>query len=462
MRLADALDVLGPRDAAFTRGEGPLDVTLAGVHGVLAVPTHVTAASPGSEASLGGVTLDTGLRATFDVRPSDGGKPMATARLEAEPLDLTKDDGAHAHAATAVFEVTSRELELSQAFGDATVRANVQSAETQSLQAWLPPSPRPSPETDIQSGRVTANAELEGTLAELRGHGHLSFSIADLAVATASARASATVTASLVVNDASVREQFFALGDSQVVLHDARVARPGASLAARTLSVRGQLSAALGAHTVDGRVTVEADDLTARQRALEARANLRAHIGGSARWEDGSVDLAASDVLLERVLVRASQAELRVPSVAVSTDRLSVSASSLRGSVAMDVPRMETDDVPGLLRALTFPPYVAIDRGAASASLRVRVDLSSQTASGTVAVDGRGLEGHLASKALAGNLSLRLHAEPRGGATDLATITFDGAPPPADSSAEAWWARASSPRRTFALPGASHCTRTCT
>ncbi len=445
LRTADALQVLLPPEIIrFAQGQGPLDVALTLDHGVLVQTTHVTTQASEMEASAAGVGFHGAVRSVLDVTRDADGTPTAVAAVTASDLVVSRHEGAQASAASVSLAVTSRELKLSHAFGDAAFRLDVENAKTQSLQPWLS---RP-PQADVQSGPAAASGHVEGSFAEERAQGHVTFSIEKLRVSDGSTQASATLTGVLAVKDASLRDRFLALDTSHAEVRDALAQGRDGTIAARVLAVDGRGFTSLSDEKLSGQATIEATGVSARRHQTEASAALSAHVGGDYTWRDGKLHLTDSEVLLKDAILRVGGADLRAPAVRVSSTGLSGAKADMHGSVAVEVPRVEIDDLAGVRQLAVLPKDVAIEQGTAAATLRLTVELPSGAASGQADVDVHALRGHLASKDLFGNLSIHLHARKDGGATVLSgsTFAFDSiVTGPARVHDEGWWGHAELP-----------------
>ncbi len=445
LRTANALQILVPQEIIrFAQGQGPLDVALTVDHGVLVPAAHVTTQASDMEASAAGLALHGAVRSAFDVTRDADGAPTAVAAVTASDLVASRREGAPARAASVSLAVTSRQLKLSHAFGDAAFRLDVENAKTQSLQPWLS---RP-PQTDVQSGPATASGLVEGSFAEERAHGHVTFSIEKLRVSDGSTQASANLTGVVAVKEASLRGRFLALDTSHAEVRDAFARWRDGTVAARVLAVDGHGVASLSDETLSGQATIDATGVSAHRQQTEASAAMSAHLGGVYTWRDGKMNLTESEVVLKDASVRVGGADLRAPAVRVFSTGLSGANGNMLGGVAVEVPRMTIDNLAAVRQLAVLPKDVAIEQGTAAATLRLTVELPSGAASGQADVDVHALRGHLASKDLFGNLSIHLRARKDRDATVLSgsTFAFDSiVTVPAGVRDEGWWGHAELP-----------------
>jgi hypothetical protein len=428
-------------EVEFEHGEGPIDVLLEVDHGVLARGTHIEVRAPGSAVRVMGLSFDGAALATLDVQGGLGDKATATVMNQVTDLRVSNHDGATAGAASVTATLASRELALSHGFADVAFTADVRGAETPSLQHWA----STSKEVDIQSGVARAEGHLEGSLAEKSGRGELTFEVQNLSVRGGPDRVSGSVEGKISMDHWSLPERAVSLGNSRIRLRDAFARVDGVELGARALEASGHLGVSLSDERVRGAATFETEELSAHTMPVGVATGLLAHLSGQYRWGAGHLELAESDVVLRDLVLRATRGEgppsFSAPSVRVRTSGMLAGQNGLEGSVDVELPHAEVRDMAALQSVLPVPRDVEIQQGRATISARLGMELPSLVTTGSAEVTASSLRVRIASRTIAGDLSMVLRAQGRGNSTDLSgsLLAFDSAA--AEPPADPWWAR---------------------
>jgi hypothetical protein len=294
LRAAETLEALAPVPGlTFVRGDGLLDAFIHVDHGVLAGGTKVSFESAETRTTSPKLTAEGPARAQFEVVESS---PKPVGRLEArgDELRLFGQRGAKGTLKSAAASVSSHELALENAFGDATFTAAFEDAETPSLGLW-------DPSSNVESGLATASGHFEGDLPEKRAHGALDFAVDDLALGGAGDRVSATAHGHVEVVDVSLPQQSLSIGPSQVHLMRIAARLGSAVVSAKTLDIGTELTASALKQQISGHASLEGTSLKGDWKEVGVSGDLSAHLAGGVGLSDGSVDLAGSDVVLRHL-----------------------------------------------------------------------------------------------------------------------------------------------------------------
>jgi hypothetical protein len=322
LRAGETLETLAPVSGlTFDRGDGPIDALIRVDHGVLADRTRVSFETPESRTTSANVVVEGPVRALFEVVAQASSKPVGRLEARGDGIRLSGPKGAKGSLRRAVASLASTELALDHAFGDATFATDLYDAETPSLGPWASSS-------DVQSGPVRASGHFEGDLPQKRAHGSLDFTVEDLALGQGD-RVSATASGHLDVVDVSLPEQSLSLGRSRVQLKHVAAQLGSAEIGAKTLDVATELTASWPKQQVSGGVTLEGAGLNGHWKEVGVTGNLLAHLSGGVGLSDGSLDLAASDIL-----IRNMQAHVGTTPLA---GRLSIGVVARRGLGATDL-----------------------------------------------------------------------------------------------------------------------------
>jgi hypothetical protein len=294
LRAAETLEALAPVSGlTFVRGDGPLDAFIHVDRGVLASGTKVSFESGETRTTSPKLTVEGPARVRFEVVESSA-KPVGRLEARGDQIQLFGPTGAKGSLKSAAASVASHELALSDAFGDATFTAAFEDAETPSLGLWAPSS-------DVASGLATASGHFEGDVPEKRAHGSLDFAVDDLALGGVGDRVSATADGHLEVVDVSLPKQSLSIGPSQVHLKRIAGRLGSAAVSAKTLDIGTELTASGPKQQISGGATLEGTGLKGDWKEVGVSGDLSAHLAGGVGLNDGSVDLAGSDVVLRHL-----------------------------------------------------------------------------------------------------------------------------------------------------------------
>jgi hypothetical protein len=173
MRLSGLLDwsaaaiaIMPPSDVLFARGEGPLEMQLTLDHGVLAPGTRVSVEAKDSEIDGYDMTLNAQARAEIDVEQGVEHPAFAGAiHGRVSEVRVSRRGAEQARARAIEATLTTRHLDVADAFNDALFALDVHGAETGDLEAWTRLFPK-MPEGAFRSGVVAADAHADGSLPE--------------------------------------------------------------------------------------------------------------------------------------------------------------------------------------------------------------------------------------------------------------------------------------------------------
>jgi len=159
--VANVLRLLAPRtDVRFTRWEGPFDSHVVLDHGKLGDGTRVESEAVDAAIEADGLVFEAPIRTELGV---DGGLATVEARLSG--LRVSRHGVEQAGVAALVALVTSRQLQLAHAGGDARFTLDVGGAETKDIGAWQTYFPSTSSWL-VRSGVASAEGHAEGSLVE--------------------------------------------------------------------------------------------------------------------------------------------------------------------------------------------------------------------------------------------------------------------------------------------------------
>jgi hypothetical protein len=402
---AGALRWLAPRSGvSFTRWEGPLDARIVVDHGKLADGTRVLTEANDSLVEAAGLAFEAPIRTELGVNGD-----LATVDARVSGLRISHLSAEQARVASIAATVTSRHLQLVRVFDDARFTLDVKGAETNDLAAWKDLLPSTSP-VAVRSGRVTAEARADGSLAEGRGRAELRLLARRLTVKRGSDQFTADV-----ISDARLLD----------------VSLPGGWFA--------------------GAATVTADDAAARVGRTLLAGKLATHVElRRGTWADRRFDFSGSKVVLRSVSARSKPsgtAVLVVPSLSAVAPRFTFAPSGVEGQVSIDLPRADLLDLRRLRELLPVPPGLRIERGRGRARLHADVELGSGSIRGDGEVVARGVRVRVGSTQVFGDLALAVKARRTGGAlgsTDWSgsslAITHAGTGK-AIPLEDAWWAK---------------------
>ncbi|HLK46044.1 MAG TPA: hypothetical protein VKT18_08635, partial [Acidimicrobiales bacterium] len=363
----------------------------------------------------------------------------------------------------------------------------------------------------VDSGDVSASGWLEGRVREETGHGQLEYAIHGLTVTRKGDRGRASARGTLKLRSGSVLDGAVDLTGSDLTLEDLRGVVAGVHVRAATLVGtarravirRGDapdvnvdvdlpntevtdlrdLSTLLhaGVRVTGGRavvsgkasVRVRARDLTARGSAhaeglslevgeVTARAGVDARVAAVRwNWGDHQARIEHPEVIVRDLTVAETLGEAGIataPVLSARSRRIGLGPGGTSGIVAVDLPRMEIDNLSLLTRRMTLSGAVVVERGEASASVHGDLDLFSLAASGDASVTVPALRVKVGRDLYAGNLTARLRARvvPGQAGTMLLSgsdVAFASAGAP---SSDAWWAWAWLGDATVNVTGAGH------
>jgi hypothetical protein len=232
----------------FVRGEGPLDAFIRVDHGMLASGTNVSFDSADTRTTSPKLTVEGPAHAHFEVVAEASSGPLGRLDARGEAMRLF-GQGAKGTMKSAMASVSSRELALENAFGDATFTAAFEDAETPSVGAWVPSS-------SVESGLATASGHFEGSIPDKSAHGSLDFAVEELALGGASDRMSATAQGHVEVVDVSVPKLSLSLGPSHLYLKHLVAHLGSAEVSTKTLDVLTELTASSPKQQISGRATL--------------------------------------------------------------------------------------------------------------------------------------------------------------------------------------------------------------
>ncbi len=223
----------------------------------------------------------------------------------------------------------------------------------------------------------------------------------------------------------------------------------GTTLAAPRFSVAAVKARVPAGETLfAGEFTITADAVSAERKDLEGQADLFARLVVQRGPTAERVDLAGSELRLQKAHLTVKGARVDVPALEARARSLALVAERPVGHFAVDVPDADLplSLVPNAL--LLLPKFVSIESGRAHATLAADVDVDHLAATGEAHVGTQGLRAHVGEEAFAGDLRLDVLAREGGGKTTLdgSKLTFDGA---AGDAGELWWARATLPEGTL-------------
>jgi hypothetical protein len=362
-------------------------------HGVMGHGTDVRIEPLDARGSAAGLDFEGSLRGEVEVDDADVGH----AEFHAASVRLSAGTHPTARVASLALSLSSRQLDLTHAFSDATFVLDVAGAETESLETWLARMV-PASELEVTAGTVTGGGHLVGAVAGGPLNGRITFHARDL---------------SMVGTGVSGRGNV----DGDVLLTGLDRDR----------------------HTFAGAADLVADGLTAHGGGATLESHVQAHAavrGG--HWGPLRMDLAGSHLSLAGALATVKGVRLEVPSFAVHTADLALGHDGLAGTVSIEAPRVELRQLATVAALVPLPDDVVVDGGAGTASLRLDVDVARLTCSGEARLVARGLRMRMGAQSMPGQLVVALQATGRGDRTDLSgsSITFRGAGAPDTLD---WW-----------------------
>jgi hypothetical protein len=246
-----------------------------------------------SRTTSANVVVEGPVKALFEVIAEASSKPVGRLEVRGERIRLSGQEGANASLRSAVASVASTELALDHAFGDATFTTDFNDAETPSLGPWAPSS-------NVKSGAARANGHFEGDVPQKRAHGALDFTVEDLAIGRVD-RVSASANGHIDVVDVSLPEQSLSLGRSRVQLEHVAARLGSAEIGAKTLDVATELTASWPKEQISGAATLDGAGLHGHWKEVGVTGDFQAHLSGGVGLSDGSIDLAASSVLIRNM-----------------------------------------------------------------------------------------------------------------------------------------------------------------
>jgi hypothetical protein len=396
--LANAVNRVTKKKVNVAIAEAPFELHAEVDHGILRPGTHLRVDPFDAKAGSAGLVFEASLQADLHVDDENVGYAdvrVATARVSAGGQP-------RAWATSVATTLSSRRLDLADAFSDANYALDVEGARTDSLAYWRSRL-APTSEVELPSGTVTLHGHLAGALAHKTAKGHLAFEARSLVAAVAQAEAG-------LEGDVD--------GNVEIAQLD------------------------LEQRQVTGAVQLTAERLIARLKGMSLRTDLKAHTEvREGRWDPVRFDFAGSDVSLRNASATIRGARFVVPSLDARSPALAIGPAGLAGRVSLDAPRVELPSLPALGALVTLPEDVAIEGGAASASLRLDVDLARLAGNGGAQIAAHGVRIRIGAQTMAGELTVGLRATQSGDVTDLSGSHVEyksaGAPETLD-----WWGRA--------------------
>lgn|GEM_PF-1967506 len=475
-------------------GEGPVELGLRVETGVLRAGSRGRISIEEAEV----VVADMSLRARAVAEMHVDGDPAASQLdVQLSSLSIARRDVDLGHAAAVSLRLASPELDLANPSVEAASFAVEMKGARAPTVAFL--GPLVPTGVRVDSDAVRAEATLEGRLGDQTAHGRIEFAIRHLSVARGANRIGANAQGTIRIESGSVREGEVDLTDSHVDLADGaatlggvRVQAPSLALHAKhalirrgvppDLDVELDLPDAAITDLRDANALLPASVRVARGRAhVSGRASLRLRdraVSGTARfatdglvlrlrdplaiscrlaartstaqwnWGARSVDLSSAEVILRDVSVtgaRGNPGLMTAPVILARAPHLAFGPQGKSGTISVDLPAAEIADVAALTDPLDLSKLVKITRGEASASVHVRADVSSLSASGNADLVARDLRVHVGSDTYQGELNMALRADNLG--VDRKTTLLSGSTLAFTSSGtpstEAWWARVS-------------------
>jgi hypothetical protein len=384
------------RATKMTVGDAPLEVHADLDHGVLRPGTYVHSSPFDAAATAEGLALEASLQIELHVDDDDvgyAGLHVAAARVSAGGLP-------RARALSIATTLTSRELDLSRPFSDATYAVDVDGADIESLAYWRS-RVAPTSDVEIPSGTVRVGGHLEGVVADATGKGHVTLDAHGLVVARGDTRA---------------QGEFHGVVD------------------VRRVDVEK--------HQVAGDARLDAEHLVVRTPGMNLEADVMAHaVVREGQWRPLHFDFGGSEVSVRRGRATVRGVSLVMPALEARTADLVVGTSGVVGRVSMHTPYVGLPSAPALASLVTLPPDVAIDGGQIGASVQLDVDLAPLAFTGRALIEARRLRVRVGAGKLDGELTAALQATQRGRVTELSGSRFEfksaGAPGTLD-----WWGKA--------------------
>ena len=302
--------------------------------------------------------------------------------------------------------VTSRHLEIARAFDDATFTLDVGGAETADVGAWKHYFPS-APGLTLRSGKMTADAHADGSLAEKRGRANLRLLARRLTVGRGSDQLTADVTGTAKLSDVSVAERW-AVGEA----------------------------------------TISADDVAGRLGPVLLAGKLATQVElRRATWEGRTLDFSGSHVALQGVSARSARtgaAILAVPLLTLVAPRLVLGPSGVDGHASLDVPRADIVHLAALGELVSLPQGLTLEQGSGRVKVHTEVDLGSGSMRGDGEAVAWGVHARAGSTEVFGDVDCVVRARSAGGSTDLSGSTLSitragtgkGAAPE-----DAWWGK---------------------
>jgi hypothetical protein len=364
-------------------------------HGVMSRGTDLRIAPFDARASAAGLDFEGTLQG--DLRVDDTG--TGHADLHAAGVSASAGKHPRARAASVAMNLSSRQLDLTHAFADATFALDAAGAETDSLETWLSRM-APASGLNVTAGTVTGGGHLVGAVAGGPVHGRITFRARDLSLVGADLSGQGTV-------------------DGDVLLASLDRDR----------------------HTFAGVADLVAERMTARVGGATLESDVHAHAAvRDGHWSPLRLDLSGSHVELVDALATVKGVRFEIPGFIAHTADLAVVHDDLAGTVSVEAPRVELRALATVAALVPLPDDVVVDGGRATASLRLDVDVARLTCAGEAKIVARGLRMRMGAQSMPGELVVALRATERGDRTDLSgsSITFRGAGAPDTLD---WWGR---------------------
>jgi len=387
----------------FERGDSPIDATMAVDHGALVPGTRVRSDAVGCAAEAAGLLFDASIRMDLDV-DSDG----ATAKARVSDLVVSSSRVERARAASIVAQVTTHHLRLARAFDDAGFIVDIGGAATNDIAEWKPLIPRT---IAARSGRISADAHADGSLAERRGNANINLSALHLTVERGVESLTSDIAGTAQVTDLSLAEGW--TSGSATVAANHMAVRIGPAMVASTGAI----------DVVFGRATWEAGGF--------ALSNGSAILRDASAWSPSS-----------------GRALFVMPFLSAVARRVSITPSGTSGHVSLDIPVARLPNL-GVLRELVpRATALAIESGNGRATLHANMDLSSRSLRGAATLVAQGVRARAGATELFGDLHLTVRARHDGGAEDETDISetslvIDNAGTgTADLPDDRWWGKA--------------------
>jgi hypothetical protein len=372
----------------------PVALTVSVDHGVVSDGTNLQLASFDAQGSAGGVDFEGSVNGNLRVDDSETGH----AELNAAGARASVGAKPRARAVRIALNLSSRQLDLTHAFSDATFALDVVGAETDSLEFWLS---RMGAASELRvAGTARASGHLVGAVARGPMSGRMTFQTRGLSLVGVNRSAQGNIDGNVLLANLDL--------DKQAVAGFADLTAKG-------------VTAHVGGASFEGDV--------------HAHAVLR-----DGHWKPLRLDLGGSRLSLVDALATVKGVRLESPTLEAHSRNLALRDAGLTGTVSVQTARVDLRELATIAALVPLPDDVIIDGGNGTASFRLDVDLARLTFQGEARIVGRGLRMRLGAQSMPGELVVALQAAARGDETDLSgsSISFQGAGTPDTLD---WWGR---------------------